>query len=478
MILQISQPPVVDAGSDGDICETGQYYIFDASATNYSAITWTTMGDGSFSNHNAINPTYTPGPADIAAGSVLLYLNATSLLPCSGSVSDAMLLTIHPMPQISAGPDAATCDGDTYLIAGATALDYSGLSWTSSGSGWFSNNLILNPIYTPSPSDIINGNVTLTLTATSLLPCTGQVTDDMVLTIEPRPIANAGIDETICVGSFTLTNASASNYNTLQWVSSGSSGTLLNANTITPTYMPSPADILAGSVVLTLTATANTPCAIDAVDQTVITIRPLTVISAGADVTVCEGSTFTPNTATAVNYSILSWTSSGTGSFINANTLTPTYTPSPADIALGWITLSLNATSITPCTQSLSDNMILTIVHEAVVEAGPNSTICDGGAYTTSGASITNNTSLIWSSNGTGAFTNASLLITDYTPSAADIANGSVILTLTANSLAPCSAPVSDFLVLTIQPAPVTDAGPDDAICEGESYFCNRCFCF
>ena len=427
---------------------------------------WTRLpqraGGGGHPNH---------GPADIAAGSVLLYLNATSLLPCSGSVSDAMLLTIHPMPQISAGPDAATCDGDTYLIAGATALDYSGLSWTSSGSGWFSNNLILNPIYTPSPSDIINGNVTLTLTATSLLPCTGQVTDDMVLTIEPRPIANAGIDETICVGSFTLTNASASNYNTLQWVSSGSSGTLLNANTITPTYMPSPTDILAGSVVLTLTATANTPCAVDAVDQTVITIRPLTVISAGADVTICEGSTFTPNTATAVNYSVLSWTSSGTGSFINANTLTPTYTPSPADIALGWITLTLNATSITPCTQSLSDNMILTIVHEAVVEAGPNSGICEGGVYTTSGASITNNTSLIWTSNGTGAFTNASLLVTDYTPSAADIANGSVILTLTANSLAPCSAPVSDFLVLTIQTAPFADAGPDDAICEDEVYF-------
>ncbi len=471
MILQISQPPVVDAGSDGDICETGQYYIFDASATNYSAITWTTMGDGSFSNHNSINPTYTPGPADIVAGSVLLYLNATSLLPCSGSVSDAMLLTIHPMPQISAGPDAATCDGNTYLLAGATALDYSSLLWTSSGSGWFSNSATLNPIYTPSPADIVNGNVTLTLTAISLLPCTGQVTDDMVLTIEPGPVVNAGIDEVICVGSFTLTNASASSYNTLQWVSSGTSGTLLNANTITPTYMPSAADILAGSVVLTLTATPNTPCSVDAVDQMVITIRPITAITAGADVTICQGSTFTPNTATAVNYATLAWTSSGSGSFINANTLTPTYTPSPADIALGWITLTMTANSIAPCTQTVSDNMILTITPQAVVEAGPNSTICGGGNYTTSGASVINQTSLLWTSNGTGTFANDALLVTDYTPSAADIANGSVILTLTATSQAPCVAPVSDFLVLTIQPAPVANAGPDAAICENETYY-------
>ncbi|MHC1778158.1 MAG: PKD domain-containing protein [Lentimicrobium sp.] len=470
MVLQISQPPLVDAGSDGDICETAQYYIFDASATDYSAITWTTMGDGSFSNHNSINPTYTPGPADIAAGSVLLYLNATSLLPCSGSVSDAMLLTIHPMPTISAGSDAATCESNTYLLAGATALDYSSLTWTSSGSGWFSNNVSLNPIYTPSPADIINGSVTLTLTATGLLPCTGQVTDDMVLTIEPMPTADAGIDETICVGSFTLTNASAADYNTLQWVSGGSSGTLLNANTITPTYMPSAADILAGSVVLTLTATANTPCAVDAVDQMVITIRPITAISAGADVTICQGSTFTPNTATAVNYSTLLWTSSGSGAFINSNTLTPTYTPSPADIATGWVTLTLTANSIVPCTQTVTDNMILTITPQAVVEAGPSVTICESDVYTTSGASVTNHTSLLWSTNGTGTFANAALLVTGYTPSAADIANGSVILTLTAVSQAPCVAPVSDFLVLTIQPGPLANAGPDDAICEDESY--------
>ncbi|MBL7904660.1 MAG: PKD domain-containing protein [Bacteroidales bacterium] len=470
MILQISQPPVVDAGSDGDICETGQYYIFDASATDFSAITWTTMGDGSFSNHNSINPTYTPGPADIAAGSVLLYLNATSLLPCSGSVSDAMLLTIHPMPVISAGPDAATCDTDTYLLASATAQDFSNLTWTSSGSGWFSNAATLNPIYTPSAIDIINGSVTLTLTADGLLPCTGQVTDQMVLSIEPSPVANAGIDETICVGSFTITTASATNYNTLHWVSSGSSGTLLNANTITPTYMPSAADILAGSVVLTLTASANAPCAVDAVDQVTITIRPITAVSAGADVTICEGSDFTPNTATASNYASLLWTSTGSGAFINANTLTPTYTPSPADIATGWVTLTLTANSIAPCTQTVTDLMILTITPQADVEAGPNETICESGIFTTSGAAVTNHVSLQWSTNGTGTFADPTLLITTYTPSAADIANGSVNLTLTAISQAPCAAPVSDLLTLTIQQGPMADAGPDAAICESDSF--------
>mgnify|MGYP000847460224 FL=1 len=470
MNLQISQPPVVNAGSDGEICETGSYYIFDASATNYSAITWTTMGDGMFSNHNSINPTYTPGPADIAAGSVLLYLNATSLLPCSGSVSDAMLLTIHPMPTIDAGANAATCEGDTYLLSSATALDYSSLQWTTSGSGWFSNNAALNPIYTPSATDIINGSVTLTLTATGLLPCTGQVTDQMILTIRLQPVVNAGADETICVGTFTITTASASNYSTLQWVSSGTSGTLLNANTITPTYMPSPADIANGSVVLTLTANPNTPCAVPAVDQMIITIRPLVVVNAGADETICETSTFTPNTASATNYNNILWTSSGTGSFINANTLTPTYTPSPADIALGWVTLTISGTSIAPCNQTVSDNMTLTIRRQAIVDAGASTTICETATYQTSSASAINHTSLMWTSSGTGVFTDPAILVTTYTPSAADIANGSVLLTLTATSMAPCVAPISDFMVLTIQESPLADAGIDAAICENESY--------
>lgn len=470
LVLNISKSPTVNAGSDGEICETGQFYIADAAADNYSVITWTTMGDGSFSNQNSINPTYTPGPADIQSGSVLLYLTATSLLPCTGFVSDAMLLTIHNLPEITAGPDAATCAGETYMLSGATALSYGSLTWTSSGSGYFSNNGVLNPIYTPSQSDIINGSVTLTLTASGISPCTELVSNEMILNIEPVAMADAGPDQEICVSNYTITTATATNYNTLQWISSGSSGTLLNANTISPTYIPSALDIQNGSVVLTLTASANTPCTVDAVDQMVITIREITEVYAGQDATICEGSTYTPSDATAYNYENLLWTTSGTGSFTNANTINPTYTPSPADIALGWVNLTLTATSEAPCTQTISDFLRLNLIEQAEVEAGLNATICEGSSYNTSSAFVSNQTSATWTTSGDGTFVNASQVNTIYIPGNGDILNGSVVLTLTATSNTPCNLPVSDNITVTIQAAPKAEAGPNASICQTESY--------
>ncbi len=470
LVLNISKSPLVNAGSDGEICETGQFYIADASASNYSVITWTTMGDGIFSNQNSINPTYTPGTADIQSGSVLLYLTATSLLPCTGFVSDAMLLTIHNLPEISAGADAATCAGETYMLSGATALQYGTLTWTSSGSGYFSNNSVLNPVYTPSAADIVNGSVTLTLTATSIAPCTDQVSDEMTLEIEPVATANAGPDQEICTGSFTITTATASNYHTLNWISSGSSGTLLNVNTISPTYIPSALDIQNGSVVLTLTASANTPCTVDAVDQMIITIREITEVYAGQDATVCEGTAYTPSDATATNYDNILWTTSGTGAFTNASSINPTYTPSPADIALGWVNLILTATSEAPCTQTVSDFLRLTLVEQAEVEAGMNATICEGASYNTSTALASNQTSVAWTTSGDGTFANASQVNTTYIPGNGDIQNGTVVLTLTAQSNTPCNLPVSDYVTVTIQAAPTAEAGPNASICQSDSY--------
>jgi len=44
------------------------------------------------------------------------------------------------------------------------AENYNSLEWTTSGDGAFDDNTVLNPIYTPGPTDIENGNTLLTLT--------------------------------------------------------------------------------------------------------------------------------------------------------------------------------------------------------------------------------------------------------------------------------------------------------------------------
>ena len=472
MELSFIPDPTVDAGSDATICGNGEpYYIADATASNYGSLSWTTSGDGTFDNPSFLHPNYTPGPSDVASGSVTLELTGGALNPCSGFDTDQMTITIEPMPEVYAGADNSVCEGDVFTCSDATAVNYDNLQWTTTGTGSFNNDNTLNPVYTPSSDDLLAGSVYLRLTAYGSGLCSGDYDiDSLLLTFVPEPVADAGPDENICETGFTVTAATASNYSTVLWTSSGSSGTLTNANTLSPTYTPSASDIAAGFVTLTLTANANNPCTSTATDDMLVIIHPAPTADAGPDATICENDSYTI-IGSATDYLTVSWSTSGDGTFVNSNTLTPTYFPGTNDISYGAVMLTLTANALAPCVDPATDNMVLSIERLPVVEAGSNVTICENDSYTTVEAVATDYSSLLWTSSGTGSFDNAAMLNTTYTPSAADILNGSVTLTLTATGSVTCnSTTVSDDLTITFQDLPLAYAGEDTTICTTDSY--------
>ncbi|HPB26060.1 MAG TPA: gliding motility-associated C-terminal domain-containing protein, partial [Bacteroidales bacterium] len=100
---------------------------------------------------------------------------------------DYIHITINAGPTADAGPDGQTCQGVAYALSGATASNYQSVSWTSSGTGVFSNPISQSPTYTPSPADVSTGYVVLTLTASGTAPCPAR-SDSMVLTINANPV--------------------------------------------------------------------------------------------------------------------------------------------------------------------------------------------------------------------------------------------------------------------------------------------------
>ena len=99
-----------------------------------------------------------------------------------------------------------------------------------------------------------------TATATSGAGCP-SVPGNVTVTVNPAATANAGGNQSICGGNtFTPSGATATNNSGVNWTTSGD-GTFANGTTLTPTYTPGVADVLAGTVTLTLTATGNAPCA-------------------------------------------------------------------------------------------------------------------------------------------------------------------------------------------------------------------------
>lgn len=395
------------------------------------------------------------------------YCN-TNQLPITNSVSVTMVAN----PTANAGTSVATCatSGAVNITAGSSASNHAGVQWTSSGSGIFTAATSLTTAtYTPSAADIAAGSVTLTLTATGNTPC-ANVVSNKTLTIRALPTAIAGGNMSICssITSLNITaGSSATNQSSVAWTSSGT-GTFTNATSLTTaTYTPSALDKTNGSVTLTLTANATAPCTGSVTSTKTLTFAANPSANAGAALSMCSSSASINVTtgASASHYTSVLWTSSGTGTFANANSITlATYSPSAADRSAGSVTLTLTALS-PGCTNGTA-NKILTIIPAPTANAGTPINICGGSATSiTAGASATNYTSVLWTSSGTGTFTDANSLTTaQYTPSAADITAGTITLTLTVTGNAPCTVATSNK-TFTINDVVIANAGTAVTTC-------------
>ena len=210
---------IVNAGEDFSICN-GDDIVLNGMAINYQSVEWSTAGDGFFQDSLSLSTTYTPGSNDIAAGQVIFTLTA---IPSEGgdTVSDEVMVTFIYDASVNASSDQEVLCEDQTVQLTATAENYSSVQWTSNGDGLFSDDQILNPVYTPGTADIQNGNVTLTVTVESLQPCTFSDSDMVSVSIQKNPVIDAGQDEAICENAVLSLTAEAQNYSGTFWETNG-----------------------------------------------------------------------------------------------------------------------------------------------------------------------------------------------------------------------------------------------------------------
>lgn len=172
-------PPIVDLGPNQVICQD-DIVMLDAENQGSSYL-WST-GDTS----QIINVT--------TSGSYWVIVTNEG-----GADTDSVDVTFNMLPTVNAGSDVAICEGQVCSLQGV-ALNFSTAFWTTSGDGTFEDVSSLETVYFPGMSDISNQSVVLTLVCEAEAPCLGIYSNDVVLTINSLPLANAGIDETIYIG--------------------------------------------------------------------------------------------------------------------------------------------------------------------------------------------------------------------------------------------------------------------------------------
>ena len=97
VLIRFHEAVSIVMDDEGDVCENGSIEL-SATVEEAGIMVWSTTGDGSFSNPDTAETSYTPGEQDIANGSVTLNFKAMSPYGC-GDASHDFLLRIHPIEQ-------------------------------------------------------------------------------------------------------------------------------------------------------------------------------------------------------------------------------------------------------------------------------------------------------------------------------------------------------------------------------------------
>ncbi len=169
---------------------------------------------------------------------------------------------------------------------------------------------------------------------------------------------NAGPNMDICENHSPAMNASAANYETLLWSTSGD-GTFSDNTILNPTYTPGPNDISSGSAELILEV-SNGPNTLS--DGLIAYISHLPLVYAGEDASYCEDISDILIAGAVVNTEEYEWTTSGNGYFNDPLMLETVYYPGANDIANGSVTLTLTGIAVAPCEDNISNEIEITFL--------------------------------------------------------------------------------------------------------------------
>jgi len=493
-----TNPPTVDAGVDITICETDVATISATIGGAASTFTWSTSGDGTFTNTTSSPTDYTPGATDISNGTVTITVTTDDpdgAGPCVAATDDAVI-SIDPQITpvlMNIGP---FCETDM-SIALNTLQDGVNGSW--SGSGVTANT------FDPGAAGSAGSPHTLTF-----MPDAGEcaLTNTILVVVDA---ANAPILTSID----PLCQTAAAVF--LDTIQDGVNGVWSGSGVIGHVFDPSIVTAAGSPYTLTFTPDtsfcANQNSIIVAIDSSIIpmltpiadlcetdpavslsgsqggvlgswsgpgvvggTFNPMTAGSAGSPHTLI----FTPDADqcaeidsimvivneaimpslpalgpyctddAAVNLDTIQdgidgvWSGTGVvnGQFdpaiAGAGSWNLTFTPDAGQCAIpAMISVEVNQCN---CTDP------------PTVNAGGDITICEDEIADVTGIIGGTATTNTWSTSGDGAFGDPTMLVTTYTPGATDIANGTVTLTLTTDDpdgAGPCVA-ASDQLTLSI----------------------------
>lgn len=465
IVVIITPSPTTDAGLPQTVCATSTFVKLKGSNTNASGVSWSTTSGGNFNPSNTIiNPNYNFSAADYAKGYVDLVLSS-SRTTCL-NVVDTVRITLEKTPVLDAGNPISVCSNNNKANLAGSVTPSVTTEWFG-GAGTFTNKNNLITTYTPTQTEVNAGSVFVKLKNTNLSVCIPQI-DSVKITFTPAPTISITAPTDVCANNTTIPLSAKVTIATNATWSAGGSAFTPAVTGLTTNYSPTNAEITAGKAIITATTTNNAGCLPVATSVTVL-ITPKPVVDAGPNTSVCANS---PSLALAGKVSGATttgvWSTSG-GTYSNPRTqLNNNYTLSPSEISNKTVSLVLTSTNNGKCLPA-ADTIQISVTPAPTINAGPDLTICEDKNSLTINGNFTTSGGAIWSTQGTGAFSqiDTTTAKATYSPSSVDKSVGQTTLILTTVKNGKCLA-VKDTIKVLFDKVPLLSAGPDISACSNE----------
>ena len=402
--VTVNPLPVVSPGNNQNICIGTSAQLSGTGAATY---TWSPAND--LSCTTCANPVATPSTT------TTYTLTGTDVNGCSDTAQ--VTVTVNQLPAISAGADQSICVGSTASLTATGGATY---LWSPATD--LSCVTCSNPAATPATSTVY------TVTGTDLNGCVN--TDQLVVTVNPLPVVDAGQDQTVCNG--TTAQQLATGASTYTWTP---------ATGLSCTTCDNPAAAPNTTTTYTVTGTDINGC-VDT-NQVTIIVNPLPTISAGASQAYCIGGSAQLQASGGVSYV---WSP--------ATDLSCTTCPDPVANPIATTTYTVTGTDANGCSDTSS--VTITVNPLPVIDAGADQNIC-AGAFAQLQA--TGAVSYVWTpSTGLSCTT---------CPNPSSSPAATTLYTVTGTDANGCVG--TDQIEVSVSQLPTVSAGPNQTICAGSS---------
>ena len=397
MAVTVNPSPVATVSNDTTICQGGTAVVFASGGANYL---WS---NGSTNSAIFVSPLITTD----------YDVTVTNAFGCEDYAT--VTVFVNPVPLVNAGGDVDICLGESIQldVSATGAGPVYGYQWAPPIG--LNDPTVKSPMASPTVTTLY------AVTVTSGNGCSAS--DDILVTVNPLPNADAGQDDTLCFGTTTTLTATPAGMS-YYWSTGETTQNIVVVAGDTTTYF--------------VTVTNSFGC--EAVDSVTIASFGLPNAVASADQTICEFELAAISATGAGPGGTYEWSSVPAG----FNATGANHIVMPADSTVYYVTV----TDLNGCTDV--DMTAVNVNPKPVVNVGPDQTLCENYSVTLdAGAGYDN---YLWSN---GSETQS------ITVDSSGVGIGTIVYSVTV-TINGCAA--TDNVVLEFVPCPGLDEYVADLI--------------